>query len=146
MRITFVVPGLPVAQPRSRAASFGGKARIVGFDDRHPVTAFKAAVRLTAAAVMDGPPLTGPVRLLATFAFPRPKRLTWARRPMPRAQHVTKPDADNLMKSLCDALNGVAWVDDAQVVDARLAKCYAAGNEAPHVAVEIETIGGVPAA
>jgi Holliday junction resolvase RusA-like endonuclease len=29
--------------------------------------------------------------------------------------HIAKPDIDNLIKGLFDALNGVAWWDDAQV-------------------------------
>ena len=37
--------------------------------------------------------------------------------------HTTKPDADNLAKTI-DALNGVAWLDDAQVFHAMTAKHY----------------------
>ena len=35
-----------------------------------------------------------------------------------------KPDADNIIKVVLDALNGVAWVDDKQVVRACCDKCY----------------------
>lgn len=45
-----------------------------------------------------------------------------------------KPDWDNIGKIVCDALNGVAWYDDAQIVDGRVIKLYA---EQPHVDVEI---------
>jgi Holliday junction resolvase RusA-like endonuclease len=30
--------------------------------------------------------------------------------------HDKKPDADNVLKQICDACNGVVWRDDAQVV------------------------------
>lgn len=33
-----------------------------------------------------------------------------------------KPDADNVAKLVMDALNGLAWVDDAQVVDLHVRK------------------------
>lgn len=45
-----------------------------------------------------------------------------------------KPDWDNIGKIICDALNGVAFHDDAQIVDGRVIKLYA---EQPHVDVEI---------
>jgi Holliday junction resolvase RusA-like endonuclease len=49
---------------------------------------------------------------------------------------TTKPDADNVIKAICDGLNGVAWRDDVQVVDLRLRKRYAA---TPCVRVQIDT-------
>ena len=33
-----------------------------------------------------------------------------------------KPDLDNILKLVCDALNGVAWVDDSQIVSAHVVK------------------------
>lgn len=36
-----------------------------------------------------------------------------------------KPDVDNLAKAVMDALNGVAWVDDSQVVRVSIFKEYA---------------------
>lgn len=35
-----------------------------------------------------------------------------------------KPDVDNLTKVVCDALNKIAYRDDAQVVDAQVSKYY----------------------
>ena len=39
---------------------------------------------------------------------------------------AVKPDVDNLSKTILDALNGVLWRDDAQVVDLHITKRYAA--------------------
>ena len=39
---------------------------------------------------------------------------------------AVKPDVDNLSKTILDALNGVLWRDDAQVVDLHVTKRYAA--------------------
>lgn len=46
-----------------------------------------------------------------------------------------KPDADNIAKVICDALNGVAYGDDTQIVQLQVVKRYA---EHPKVTVCIE--------
>lgn len=40
-----------------------------------------------------------------------------------------KPDADNIAKVFCDALNGVAWHDDTQVVSLTVEKIYTDSEE-----------------
>lgn len=40
-------------------------------------------------------------------------------------RHTKKPDIDNLIKSVLDALNNVAWVDDSQIVRISASKTYA---------------------
>jgi Holliday junction resolvase RusA-like endonuclease len=131
--ITFFVPGLPVAQPRhrTRIASNGGRMLAMAYTPTNsPVNAFKAAVRLAAASACQGAPLDGPVAMTLEFCFPRPKSKRWKTRPMPRLRHTSKPDCDNLAKSVCDALTGLVFGDDAQVCDLGVAKWIAAGDEA----------------
>lgn len=48
-----------------------------------------------------------------------------------------KPDADNIIKSICDALNDVAYKDDAQVVEVQLRKFY---SDEPRVEVFLSEI------
>ena len=43
-------------------------------------------------------------------------------------KHTVKPDLDNLTKALLDALNDIAWHDDAQIVDLQIRKEYTTGN------------------
>lgn len=47
---------------------------------------------------------------------------------------IKKPDADNLAKSVLDALNGVAWVDDSQIVRLKAEKKY---SRDPYVFINI---------
>jgi Holliday junction resolvase RusA-like endonuclease len=108
---------------------------------KHPVTAFKATVRLAFQQAYKGPPLTGPLRCDLDFFFPRTAALTWKKREMPRSWHAKKPDRDNCDKSVMDALKGLAWIDDAQVCDGRIRKGIAAGDEQPHVVVTITELG-----
>ena len=46
-----------------------------------------------------------------------------------------KPDFDNIQKIICDALNGVAYHDDSQIVKADIEKVY---STTPHVEVNVE--------
>lgn len=47
---------------------------------------------------------------------------------------TTKPDCDNLAKSILDSLNGLAYQDDKQVVELEVKKFYA---EQPEVKVKL---------
>lgn len=46
-----------------------------------------------------------------------------------------KPDTDNIAKIVLDALNGIAFKDDSQVVELRVVKLY---SDVPRVKIEIK--------
>ncbi len=70
------------------------------------------------------------------FVFPRtgsiPKKLGTGRQP-----HTSKPDRDNLMKSLQDALEGLLFTNDSKICDGRIQKVKAAVDEQPHVEMRV---------
>lgn len=79
----------------------------------------------------DAAPMTGPVCLVVLEARLRPAthlRKDGSRRASAPIYPVSRPDLDNIVKSILDGLNGIAWVDDAQVVEIRASKEY--GDEA----------------
>lgn len=81
-----------------------------------------------------------PLLVTITAYFPIPSKATKAERAMilSGGGHVTsKPDADNIAKIILDALNGIAYEDDAQVEELTVRRRYAAE---PCVRVTIETI------
>ena len=147
--IVVKVPAVPVAQPRPRASSFGGRTRVHevtsirksdGSRKPHPIVAFKATVRMAAEQQYKGPPLTGPLRVDLTFVLPRQSAMVWKTKPMPRYWHTETPDRDNLDKAVMDSLKGLTWVDDCQVCDGRIQKLRAAGDEQPHVLIMIREL------
>lgn len=140
MTICFTVPAVPVAQPRQRHRVMPTGGVMNYTPAKHPVTAFKATVRMAAQQAYKGPVLQGPIGIVVVFVMPRPGRLRWKTRPMPRCLHTGKPDLDNLVKSLKDSLTGITWRDDAQIAHENLSKVYAAGDEQPCVHVEISEI------
>lgn len=147
--ISFRVPAVPIAQPRPRATmAHGGKGARMhevttirntdGSKKPHPIAAFKASVRHEAGLAYSGPPLDAPLSLYVVFLMPRPGKLIWKSRPMPRQPHTSKPDLDNLVKAVKDALSGLCWRDDALVAHLVGSKLYASGSEQPGVEILIE--------
>src|SRR5882672_3814133 len=61
-------------------------------------------------------PLEGPVGIDIVACFKSKKK----------GYHTIKPDADNIAKGCCDALNGIAYLDDSQVVCLMVDKYFAA--------------------
>lgn len=82
----------------------------------------------------------GPVRLTIGFYLPRPQK--YAKRGVPVA-HLTAPDLDKLTRAVGDALTGLAYRDDKQVVEAVLGKFYADVDDVPHVVIRVEPTAGV---
>jgi Holliday junction resolvase RusA-like endonuclease len=78
--------------------------------------------------------IKGPLRCDVTFVLRRPQRLKASgRQPAP-----VRPDRDNLLKPLQDALTqAMFWVDDSQIVAGETLKVYAGKTEKPCIEVKI---------
>ncbi len=114
--ITIVVPGRPVPKGRPR---FSGRGR-----RPHTPPKTAAAERKIAliARIAGARPINGPVSVRAIFIF---------------ADRRTRGDVDNLSKLALDALNGIAFKDDRQVV--RLYATIAEGPK-PFTAITITPV------
>ena len=90
--------------------------------------------------VGDVPPYLGPVMVNIRAYCEIPK--SWSKKKQHQAQlsqirPTKKPDCDNIAKMICDALNGLAYKDDAQVAILGVYKDYVGEGEVPHVDVSI---------
>lgn len=101
------------------------------------MSAYKATVRLAAAAAHSGPPLDGPLWVSLLFVLPRPGSMVWKKKPMPRVPHDRTPDLDNMVKSTLDALNKLLWRDDGLLATVVARKVFAGGDESPRVEIEV---------
>lgn len=140
-RIAFDVAGLPVPQGSTRAfVTKGGKA-IVTHDNGGNLRAWREAIA-TEARGAAASLLEGPVAVRATFLLPRPAGHSGRRGLLPSAPAfpVRKPDGDKLGRALLDALTGVVFLDDAQVVDLIVRKRYADPNLQPGVTVVVSEL------
>lgn len=141
--IRIYVPASPVPQPRARTTSINGKPRMYEAKKEHAIHTFKSTCRLAARQAYSGAPLEGPLEVTMLFVFPRPARLRWKSKPMPREPHtLDRGDVDNLIKATLDALNGQTFRDDAQVYRVAAEKWIAAGDEQPHVQIVIRPVNG----
>ena len=106
----------------------------------------EATVRLYAQQAMAGrQPTAHQVRLTVIQVFAVPA--SWARKARQQAlagtlRPTVKPDWDNIAKSVSDAINGVVYLDDKQVVSARVEKWY---GPQPELEVVAETLEATPA-
>ncbi|MFE4203808.1 RusA family crossover junction endodeoxyribonuclease [Aneurinibacillus aneurinilyticus] len=136
--IQFTVYGEPVAQGRPRASTFGGKVRMY---DPGKSKDYKEYVKLVAAEHAPSALLEGPLLLNVTVYRSIPKSFSKKKTAAADAGQIrptTKPDADNYLKGISDALNKIIWQDDSQIVSATVEKWY---SQQPRIEVIVQTIG-----
>lgn len=123
--ITITIPGEMRGKGRPRFSSRGGFAR--AYTDARTVSA-ENWVKACAVEQAGAQPICGPVSLGICIAvevpasWPKKKRLdALAGAVFP----TSKPDLDNCAKLIADALNGIVWKDDKQIVRMEIRKHYA---------------------
>ena len=124
--VRFKVSCNPVPQGRPRIIKRG---QHYGMKDHEKSRDYKDMLRLLAHEHRMDPLLVGPLRLELLFEIRRPqscrKRDVWRDK---------KPDLDNLIKAVTDAMTGVIWRDDAQIVALMAEKPY---SDSPGVTVTV---------
>jgi Holliday junction resolvase RusA-like endonuclease len=118
--VYFEVVGSPVPKARARTVRKGG--RTWSFTPKK-VAVWEKIVKLEASKHFSMP-INGPVMISMIFHMSRPdsrRKDIWV---------STTPDLDNLEKSVLDALNGIAYIDDRYVVAKNAQKKYVRNNEA----------------
>lgn len=130
--ISFFAEGVPKGQPRPRAFAMNGKARVY---DPGTAEGWKSAVAIAARPFLSDGRFVGPIRFSCMFVFPRPKShyFTGKRAHVLRDDapeyNTGKPDIDNALKAVMDALVVLGLIaDDALIVQIESAKLYAAGS------------------
>jgi len=131
------VRGEPIAQPRPRVVNIGGRARAISAPRKHPVNDWKRRIMVALATQFDGEPLDGPLTLDCTFLMPRPKRLYRKKDPSSKVWHISRPDLDNIIKAVKDALTGIVWRDDSQICELNIRKWHHEKEGHPAAILEV---------
>lgn len=120
--LRFFVAGAPVGKGRPRFSRLSGRA----FTPAKTANT-EAFVKSEALRQVGQPVLVGPLALQVEAIATVPD--SWSKRKRGDALAGTvrptgKPDLDNLAKLYADALNGILWKDDSQLVEMQLSKRY----------------------
>ena len=132
--VTFTVLGQPVAKGRGRV-SIRGRHAVVFTPEK--TRRYENQVAAYASEAMRGtPPMGGPVEVVVDAFMMVPPSWSLKKRLAAFAgqiKPITKPDLDNIIKSL-DGMNGIVVVDDSQIVKLTATKQYA---EIPQLIVTV---------
>jgi Holliday junction resolvase RusA-like endonuclease len=103
-----------------------------------PAKTIAAETFIQLCATQKGVPkmMNGPLRLTVTFSMGIPK--SWSAKKKAEAElgnirPTSKPDIDNLIKLVGDALNGIAYKDDSQIVEIQAVKKYGKPQTIIHI-------------
>lgn len=134
MKLT--IPIEPVAQGRPRLTTKGGYAH--AYDPPKSRAYKKQMQAYIKKHYPDVTPSSSP--LVITLRFYRKIPKSFSKTKTQQAEEallvpVTKPDLDNYIKGTLDALNGIAWADDKQIVGIYASKRYSA---TPRTEIEID--------
>jgi Holliday junction resolvase RusA-like endonuclease len=123
-KIEFTVLGHPTPQGSTKGFLVKGKVHITSANAqmkpwRQQIgwTALNARAKAGYSDIFAGKHV--PVRARFLFYLAPPQTM-----PKGRTQPAVKPDLDKLCRSTFDALSGILWLDDAQVVDLSARKDY----------------------
>ena len=131
---TVTIPGEPVSKGRPRMTKRGHT-----YTPKRTVD-YERMVQTLFHAQYGSPILEGPILLQLDLYFQIPKSRSKAvRKRMQQGldRPCKRPDIDNCMKSVSDALNGIAYKDDSQIVAAVFQKFWA---DEPRAVVTIEEL------
>ena len=136
--ISFLVPGLPIAKGRAKVSTFNGRIQL-----RTPerTVRYESTVALFARQAMGDRNLFDcAVSLSLVLHMPIPA--SWSKKKQAMALigsvwPTSKPDCSNVLKAVEDAMNGIVYLDDKQIVMLSVRKIY---SQYPHVDVVVEAL------
>lgn len=133
----FHFDGEPRGKGRPRATARGGYARMYTDDKTRK---YEQSIARAAAIALDGrKPLEGPLSVSVRLRLQPPASMSKRQRARILAgeePYLGRIDCDNGAKAVLDAMNGVVWPDDKQIVRLWVTKVP---HEKPGVDVRVET-------
>lgn len=146
--IHIFVPGEPVAKARPKARVMhgkGGKSMARMYTPKKTVNYENSIADMAKKQMIMRHATRSPVALDLALFFSIPESWPKWKREAALKQHIAhtvKPDADNVVKAIKDALNNVVYHDDAQVTEIRVVKLY---SDTPGVLIDVTELLTKPA-
>lgn len=134
----FTVDGVPVAQGRPRFAAAGG--HVIAYDPPKSKD-YKRLIGYLAKRHAPIEPVLGPVRFSLKIFLPIPKSCSKEKHRQAEQgiiRPTKKPDVSNILKGVEDALKGIFYKDDSQIVEyGVIGKWY---SDKPRIEVAMEVL------
>jgi len=134
MKVTFTIPGVPQGKGRARTTKRG-----ITYTPEKTVL-YENWIKMCYIEQVNKQLGEGQIGIRVFMYYPIPKSATKGKRLAMEHNIVRptkKPDCDNVLKAIADALNGIAYKDDSQIVSVFIAKLY---DKEPRVEVEMESL------
>ena len=140
MKIILSGDPVPAGRPRFRIVRPKSGPQFVSTYSEPETVKYQTALRFQAQAEMNGAkPYDCALEVVLRVYVTIPKSFSGKKHRLALdgvLRPVTRPDLDNYIKQL-DALNGVVWLDDSQIVVLRALKLY---SDHPGVEIEIAPV------
>jgi len=134
----FIVPGIPKPQGRPRFRVITTKAGKSFAHTYDPASSRTWKETVASYAVSAGAKMMSlPIQLTVIIYLPRPKRLCRKKDAPGCVPCASRPDADNFLKAVQDALIGVCYADDALIYHVHLTKWYHEMGKMPRTEIEL---------
>ncbi|WP_137598205.1 RusA family crossover junction endodeoxyribonuclease [Paucilactobacillus kaifaensis] len=124
MAIKLIIPGEPIPQGRPKFARRG--SFVTAYDPKKSKD-YKQLVKQVVSKQYVGKPLSMALKIDLQVFRPVQKSISHKEREMRLSglhRPIIKGDIDNYFKAVTDALTGIVWVDDAQIVSTSIDKWY----------------------
>ena len=136
--VAFVIPGTPVGKGRPKFARRGNFT--VAYTPERTAS-YENLVKVKAEEAMKGRPAIDGAVAVTIWLWVTPPA-SWSQKKQRQAlSHeilpTSKPDVDNVIKGIFDAMNEIVWKDDKQAVDVSIRKRY---SETARATVEVRVL------
>lgn len=123
--IIFTIPGVPVAKGRPK---FARRGNFVTTYTPEKTASYENLVKVKAEEAMLGKSLFEDAVWVGIALYVTPPA-SWPQKKQRQALDgeifpTSKPDIDNVLKGILDAMNDIVWNDDKQVCDVHVIKRY----------------------
>jgi len=136
--VAFVIPGTPVGKGRPKFARRGNFT--VAYTPEKTAS-YENLVKVKAEEAMKGrPAIDGAVAVTIWLWVTPPASWSQKKRRQALSHEIlptSKPDVDNVIKGIFDAMNEIVWKDDKQAVDVSIRKRY---SETARATVEVRVL------
>jgi Holliday junction resolvase RusA-like endonuclease len=123
-QMNFMVEGTPIGKGRPK---FARRGNFVSTYTPTKTRNYEDIIKAAATEAMTEPPIETPISVFVYIAVPVPVSYS-KKRTRDCLSHVEKPmkkpDIDNVAKCFLDAMNGIVYRDDSQVVSLHVTKEY----------------------